>query len=171
MKKCVQLKQEVLFSINVVNDAQWKPCEAVTPTRLNTRAGFMQHCDKKDTQVCKSACVCARARLWILRALQLFTSSADSCLTSLTRDMRGLLKLAPCATLTHLHTHTNPQLKACSPAKLPMFLFQRLLTSYSAVLQLLNHLTRKMLSSSISWTHFRPHRQLNKGCSGEDKLV
>lgn len=47
----------ILFGVNGVNDAQWKACEAVIPTCLNTRAGFMQYCDKKDTQVCK--CVCA----------------------------------------------------------------------------------------------------------------
>ena len=52
----------------------------------------------------------------IWQALQVFTSSADSCLTSLAPAMRSLLKLVPCAMCgpsnsdTHTHTTLQPHI-------------------------------------------------------------
>lgn len=83
---------------------------------LSTLTGCIRHCDKEVRHVSVSECasvhVCVCVHVGIWQALQLFTSSADSCLTSLVPAMRPLLKLVPCAmwgraTLTHLHTLPN----------------------------------------------------------------
>ena len=47
----------------------------------------------------------------IWQALQVFTSSADSCLTSLAPAMRSLLKLAPCAMCSPSNTDTHTTLQ------------------------------------------------------------